>query len=199
MTAIHFGLDEQIALIDCADRRNCPASAGGARDDFGHKGQGVMRNIAYLKVAEMLKSTPTDNLLIWSLDSDQEFRVKVATPEGDREVYAVDYFHDLDAIFSRTDAQVLTGKVVGDPPVSPAVMAGNFLADVIGFLQRMAASDPAAACRQHGDAGHAGGDAAYHDMADLFGFQQAATPIAIAARSPARTARRLASPISPRG
>jgi hypothetical protein len=63
--------------------------------------------------------------------------------------------------------------VVGDPPVSPAVMAGNFLADVLGFLQRMAASDPAAACRQHGDAGYAGGEATYHDMADLFGFTQA--------------------------
>ena len=34
---------------------------------------------------------------------------KVATPEGDREVYAVDYFHDLDTIFARTDALVLTG------------------------------------------------------------------------------------------
>ena len=134
-----------------------------------------MRNIAYLKVAELIKNTPADKLLIWSLDSDQEFCVKVATPEGDREVYAIDYFHDLDAIFSRTDALVLTGKVVGDPPVSPAVMAGNFLADVLGFLQRMAASDPAAACRQHGDAGQAGGEATYHDMADLFGFKQAAT------------------------
>jgi hypothetical protein len=132
-----------------------------------------MRNIAYLKVAELIRSTPAEKLLIWSLDSDQEFCVKVATPEGDREVYAIDYFHDLDTIFSRTDALVLTGKVVGDPPVSPAVMAGNFLADVLGFLQRMAASDPAAACRQHGDAGYAGGEATYHDMADLFGFTQA--------------------------
>jgi hypothetical protein len=175
LTAIHFGPDEQMALL-AALKTDLPGVCGAAnRENFGHKGQGVMRNIAYLKVAEILKNTPTDNLLIWSLDSDQEFCVKVTTPEGDREVYAVDYFHDLDTIFSRTDALVLTGKVVGDPPVSPAVMAGNFLADVLGFLQRMAASDPTAACGQHGDAGQAGGDASYHDMADLFGFQQAAT------------------------
>jgi hypothetical protein len=134
-----------------------------------------MRNIAYLKLDEIINNTPADKLLIWSLDSDQEFCVKVATPEGDREVFVIDYFHDLDAIFSHTDALVLTGKVVGDPPVSPAVMTGNFLTDVVGFLQQMAASDPQAACRQHGNSNQAGGDATYHDMADLFGFKQAAT------------------------
>jgi hypothetical protein len=184
LTTVHFGPDEQMALL-AALETDLPGVCGAAsrqgtccaahRENFGHKGQGVMRNIAYLKVAELIKNTPADKLLIWSLDSDQEFCVKVATPEGEREVYAIDYFHDLDAIFSRTDALVLTGKVVGDPPVSPAVMTGNFLVDVLGFLQRMAASDPAAACRQHGTDGHAGGDATYHDMADLFGFKQAAT------------------------
>ncbi|MGB7501775.1 MAG: hypothetical protein WBM25_05195, partial [Azonexus sp.] len=175
LTTVHFGPDEQWALL-AALEVGLPRVCGTAkRENFGHKGQGVMRNIAYLKVAELIKNTPADKLLIWSLDSDQEFCVKVATPEGDREVYAIDYFHDLDAIFSHTDALVLTGKVVGDPPVSPAVMTGNFLADVLGFLQRMAASDPAAACGQHGDAGQAGGEATYHDMADLFGFKQAAT------------------------
>ena len=173
LTTHHFGPDEQMALLATL-KTDLPGVCGAAsRENFGHKGQGVMRNIAYLKVAELIRSTPADKLLIWSLDSDQEFCVKVATPEGDRKVYAIDYFHDLDTIFSRSDALVLTGKVVGDPPVSPAVMAGNFLADVLGFLQRMAASEPEAACRQHGDAGHAGGEATYHDMADLFGFTQA--------------------------
>ena len=175
LTTVHFGPDEQIALVD-ALALGLPRICGTAkRENFGHKGQGVMRNIAYLKLAEQIKNIPAEKLLIWSLDSDQEFCVKVATPEGDREVYDVDYFHGLDAIFSRTDALVLTGKVVGDPPVSPAVMTGNFLADVVGFLQQMAASDPQAACRQHGNSGQTGGDATYHDMADLFGFKQAAT------------------------
>lgn len=186
LTTVHFGPDEQMALLAglqtdlsgvCGAAHPKGTSCGASRENFGHKGQGVMRNIAYLKVAELVRNTPADRLLIWSLDSDQEFCVKVATPEGDREVYAIDYFHDLDAIFSCTDALVLTGKVVGDPPVSPAVMAGNFLADVLGFLQRMAASDPVAACHQHGEggqlSGQAGGDASYHDMADLFGFTQA--------------------------
>ena len=175
LTTIHFGPDEQIALLEEMGAE-APRICGTVnRENFGHKGQGVMRNIAYLKVAELLKSTPVEKLLIWSLDSDQEFCVKISSLDGDREVYAIDYFNDLDTIFLRTDALVLTGKVVGDPPVSPAVMTGNFLTDVLGFLQQMATSDPQAACRQHGAAGHAGGDATYHDMADLFGFRQAAT------------------------
>ena len=40
----------------------------------------------------------------------------------------------MDGIFNQGKAQVLTGKVVGDPPVSPAVMAGTLLDDVLGFL-----------------------------------------------------------------
>lgn len=165
--AIHFGPDEQW-LLSAPLRESLPGVVGTKpRDAFGHKGQGVMRNIAYLKVAEMLRGEP-DNVLIWSLDSDQEFRVNIEEDDG----YVVDYFGGLDAIFSSTDAQVLTGKVVGDPPVSPAVMTANFLADVEGFLQGMAAVAPAAPCSHHGTAPQAG-DAAYHDMADLFGFRPA--------------------------
>jgi uncharacterized protein (DUF924 family) len=51
-------------------------------------------------------------------------------------------------------------------------MAGNFLADVIGFLQEMAAAAPTAAYPQPDTV--SSGDAAYHDMADLFGFQRKA-------------------------
>jgi hypothetical protein len=69
---------------------------------------------------------------------------------------------------------VLTGKVVGDPPVSPAVMAGNFLEDVIAFLHQMSESSPDCACRHHQADAHTEGEAAYHDMADLFGFRAAA-------------------------
>lgn len=165
---IHFGPDEQWALIESL-RDALPGVVGTKpRADFGHKGQGVMRNIAYLKVARMLRDGPADDVLIWSLDSDQEFRVDVGENDG----YVVDYFGGLDAIFSRTDAQVLTGKVVGDPPVSPAVMTANFLADVEGFLHDMAAVAPEAPCSHHGDAPQ-GGEAAYHDMAELFGFRPA--------------------------
>jgi len=139
------------------------------REAYGHKGQAMMRNIAYLKLAEMFSGD--EAVLFYTIDADQEFKVKVATAEGGKEVCAVNFLHRLDEIFTRTDAQILTGKVVGDPPVSPAVMAGNFMEDVIGFLREMAADEPGQAYRQPGATG--GGDAAYHDMADLFGFQQA--------------------------
>jgi hypothetical protein len=173
LETIHFPPDEQHALVSALGLELPRVLGNAPAGRYGHKGQGVMRNIAYLKVAELLRGQPDDDALIWSIDSDQEFCVKVTTPDGDRDEYRVDFFNDLDAIFSRTDAQVLTGKVVGDPPVSPAVMTSNFLDDVIAFLDRMAAADPQAACGHHG-AGAAGGDAAYHDMADLFGFRPAA-------------------------
>ncbi len=166
LQVIHFGPEEQWTL-SAPLRASLPGVVGNKpRDAFGHKGQGVMRNIAYLKVAAMLQDEP-DDVLIWSLDSDQEFCVKLADGRID---YAVDYFGGLDAIFSRTDALVLTGKVVGDPPVSPAVMTANFLADVEGFLQDMATRDAQAPCSHHSTTQRSG-DAAYHDMADLFGFQ----------------------------
>jgi uncharacterized protein (DUF924 family) len=54
-------------------------------------------------------------------------------------------------------------------------MAGNFLEDVIGFLHTMAASEPNLPYRQPDTAGGGGGEnAAYHDMAELFGFKPAA-------------------------
>jgi hypothetical protein len=52
-------------------------------------------------------------------------------------------------------------------------MAGNFLEDVIAFLQQMAASGGHAVCQNHQSDPHAQGEAAYHDMADLFGFRPA--------------------------
>jgi hypothetical protein len=173
----YFGLEEQLALMDRLAAVDLTGIVGEhERASFGHKGQAMMRNIAYLKCAEMeaaLQAEAADQrVLFYTIDADQEFKVKIATPEGGRDVAAVNFLYHLDAIFKHTDAQVLTGKVVGDPPVSPAVMAGNFLEDVIGFLQEMAAREPTQAYPQPCAAG--GGDAAYHDMADLFGFKQAA-------------------------
>ena len=174
---LHFGPAEQADLVDAlgVGKPSLARVVGNApREKFGHKGQGAMRNIAYLKLAEMLRGAPAGRTLIWSIDSDQEFKVKVAADRGDAEVCSVDFFHALDAIFSRTDALVLTGKVVGDPPVSPAVMTSNFLDDVIGFLQQMAGCAPQDACTHHAGGARREGEAAYHDMADLFGFRPAA-------------------------
>ncbi len=169
----YFGLSEQLALMDSLSGIDLTGIVGEhERSAYGHKGQAMMRNIAYLKCAEVKeKQLSEEHLLFYTLDADQEFKVKVATPEGGREVCAVNFLYHLDAIFSHAEVDVLTGKVVGDPPVSPAVMAGNFLEDVIGFLHEMATAEPEQPYRQPGKT--SGGDAAYHDMADLFGFKQA--------------------------
>jgi hypothetical protein len=167
LEVIHFPPEEQYALVQSLGIALPRVLGESPADNFGHKGQGVMRNIAYLKVAALLRNDPADTL-IWSIDSDQEFRVNVAEDDG----YVLDFFNGIDAIFTRTDALVLTGKVVGDPPVSPAVMTRNFLDDVLAFLAQMAEREPAAPCGHH-LATAATGDAAYHDMADLFGFKPA--------------------------
>ncbi|PKO68795.1 MAG: hypothetical protein CVU23_06825 [Betaproteobacteria bacterium HGW-Betaproteobacteria-17] len=162
----YFGLAEQLALMDTLAHVDLGSIVGTApRDAFGHKGQAMMRNITYLKLAQLQETGIP--LLVYTLDADQQFKVKVETADSD--VCAVNFFAQLDAIFSATDADVLTGKVVGDPPVSPAVMAGNFLDDVAGFLREMAASDPAQPYRPNA-ANTSDADAAYHDMAGLFGF-----------------------------
>ena len=168
LEVVHFPPAEQYALVQSLGLA-LPRILGDAPSErYGHKGQGAMRNIAYLKALEWLRGE-SDNTLVWSIDSDQEFRVNAPETEG----YVVDFFNGLDSIFSQTDAQVLTGKVVGDPPVSPAVMTQNFLDDVLAFFDQMAACDPAAPCSYH-DA-PAAADAAYHDMADLFGIRPAAS------------------------
>jgi len=173
----HFGPEEQAALLrslDDAGRAALTPMLGDTTPAYrGHKGQGAMRNLAHLHLARLQRAEPDQRLLFWSIDSDQEFAVKVATPDGDAEAMAISYFHRLDEIFDRTDALLLTGKVVGDPPVSPAVMTGNFLADVLGFLAEAAEGDPRSVCRHHDHAARREGEAAYHDMAERFGFRQA--------------------------
>jgi len=109
------------------------------------------------------------------VDSDQSFCINRRTARGDQIVYALNYFYAIDRIFRDTDTLMLTGKLVGDPPVSPAVMAANFLDDVIGFFNSLAHSRAHDACRLHDLPMEGPGDAAYHDMANLFGYQSQAT------------------------
>jgi len=175
LTVHYFGLEEQLALMDKLDGIDLAASAGKhARTAFHHKGQAMMRNIAYLKCADMPACSLGEPVLFYTFDADQEFKVKIPTAQGGRDVLAVNFLFHLDEIFRTRDISVLTGKVVGDPPVSPAVMAGNFLEDVLGFLRELAHASPDAPYRQPQVGG--GGEAAYHDMADLFGFQRQALP-----------------------
>jgi hypothetical protein len=111
-----------------------------------------------------------ERTLFYFIDSDQEFKIKITGLAGDREIYAINFFYYLDQVFARSGAILLTGKVVGDPPVSPAVMAGNFLDDVIAFLRQVASVSSLDICPFHDEHDGHNDDASYHDMAGLFGF-----------------------------
>ena len=76
-----------------------------------------------------------DNTLLWFVDSDEEFMVKIKRGGEIIDIPFINYFYWLDRIFTESDAEVLTGKVVGDPPVTPAVMINTFLDDIIDFLE----------------------------------------------------------------
>jgi hypothetical protein len=170
LETLHFGQDEQLQLLDnlnAKQRRDLiPIIGDHQAEAFYHKGASITRNISYLKLKQLTRDDAS--ALIWFVDSDQEFLV---TTPGHRDgLFAINYFHRLNRIFTTTDTLVLTGKVVGDPPVSPAVMAGNFLQDVLGFVSDATRLDPNQDCPFHQQPGAEAGDAAYHDMADLFGF-----------------------------
>lgn len=172
----YFGLEEQIAALDRLpdDLRKRLGNILGQpdRNAFHHKGHSVMRNILYLHL--QARYANDSKQLFYFADSDQEFRVKVGDSCGDRDVYALNYFHHLDRLFSDNGIEILTGKVVGDPPVSPAVMAGNFLEDVRAFLTQAEGFLPDTPCPFHDQALPQDDGAAYHDMADLFGFKSGA-------------------------
>jgi len=173
LTTLYFGLDEQLDQMDLlseAAKQALSRVLGNTNmEAFYHKGPSIMRNIAYLELNKI--RSENENVLFYFIDSDQEFQLKVSTPAGDKNLYACNYFYYLDQIFTHTNASMLTGKVVGDPPVSPAVMAGNFLEDVICFLNQIAAYDPTLTCQFHSSRQQDNDDASYHDMAALFGFK----------------------------
>ncbi len=168
----HFGLDEQYELLH--------ALPAGTRESLGRlltdqprekfylKGQAANRNLAYLKFLQLTQDK--NRTLYYLVDSDQRLCVNRQTESGEEAVYALNYFSTIDKIFRRTDTLMLTGKMVGDPPVSPSVMAANFLDDVAAFFTRLAALGGGEDCRFHG-AQQKPGDAAYHDLAGLFGYE----------------------------
>ncbi|HEX7971343.1 MAG TPA: hypothetical protein VF501_03885, partial [Thiobacillus sp.] len=150
------------------------------RDSFHLKGQAANRNLSYLKFLQLTEDR--DRTLYYLVDSDQSFCVNRQTASGEEAVYALNYFHAIDRIFRTTDTLMLTGKMVGDPPVSPAVMAANFLDDVSAFFTRLAGLRGDDACTFHALQAHTPGDAAYHDMATLFGFENQPTTFPYACR-----------------
>ena len=174
LQVFHFGLEEQYELLQSlpAEKRERlgPLLTTQPREKFYLKGQAANRNLSYLKFLQLTENK--DRTLYYLVDSDQHFCVNRQTEAGEEAVYALNYFHTIDRIFRTTDTLMLTGKLVGDPPVSPSVMAANFLDDVTAFFARLATLAGAQACQFHGAQGPRAGDAAYHDMAGLFGFEK---------------------------
>lgn len=177
LQVFHSGLDEQYELL-----HSLPPHQRGrlghllttqSREKFYRKGQAANRNLSYLKFLQLTEDK--DRTLYYLVDSDQHFCVNRKSESGEEAVYALNYFHAIDKIFRTTDTLMLTGKLVGDPPVSPSVMTANFLDDVTAFFTRLATLAGDRACQFHGSQGPLAGDAAYHDLAGLFGFENGAT------------------------
>ena len=161
LEVLHFDLPEQYAVLQSIpDVQRQPLGrllTTQPAERFYRKGQAANRNLSYLKMLQLTEDKA--RTLYYLVDSDQLF-----LPE-------LDYFHAISQLFQTNAIAMLTGKLVGDPPVSPSVMAVNFLDDVAAFLHEMAELAPHAECQFHRDT-PLPGDAAYHDMANLFGFQQ---------------------------
>jgi glycosyltransferase involved in cell wall biosynthesis len=140
-----------------------------------HKGSAVSRNIAFLYLNAVTKEL-NENVLVYFIDSDEEFRIAVEQPGGRQDFHFINYFYWLDRIFRNSGVEVLTGKVVGDPPVSPSVMINTFLDDLIFFLDTISESDATHPCMFHGAHTEEPFSAEYHDMGRLFGYHNRTTP-----------------------
>jgi len=169
----HFGQQEQRELMQTIPKHLLTdiRSIIGEPDSekFYHKGQAVTRNLAYLKALQI--SPDKEHSLYYFVDSDQQFRVNRTTSDGDQFVYGLNYFYYINYLFKHTDIDMLTGKLVCDPPVSPSVMTANFLDDVIVFFEQLSQYKAQQDCQFHPKMKVKPDDAAYHDMAQLFGLK----------------------------
>ena len=173
ITTHYFGQQQQLAELDRltdSDRQALRNIIGNtAPAAFSHKGASIMRNITCLLLNRLAQQQQRPLFLF--VDSDQEFH---ANTGSGRARFSTNYFYHIDRLFSQSHIEVLTGKVVGDPPVSPAVMAGTLLDDVLALLTELAGLEAEAACTFHQGSGTHDA-AAYHDMAKLFGFEHSGT------------------------
>ncbi len=173
LQVIHFGQDEQYELLhslaEPVRNRLGRLLTTLPRDRFYHKGQAANRNLSVLKCLQL--TADRARTLYYFIDSDESLCVNRQTDTGEEAVYAVNYFHYLDRIFRTTNAVLVTGKLVGDPPVSPSVMAVNFLDDVTAFFTRLSAWRGDQDCSFHDPSPEPAAGAIYHDMASLFGYE----------------------------
>ena len=140
-----------------------------------HKGASISRNIAYLWLNAFLTDFRQQSL-IYFLDSDEEFRIKIKQNAGTKDIQFINYFYWLDKIFTTRDVDVVTGKVVGDPPVSPSVMINTFLDDMAFFLKTLSVAEQDEKCICHDNEAARTASAEYHDMVKLFGYDRPVQP-----------------------
>lgn len=175
----YVGLDEQTELL-----KQLPSKYKGQLQELigknhspvpPHKGASISRNIAYLYLHAFLGGFK-EKALIYFLDSDEEFRVKIKRSSGIEDIPFINYFYWLDKIFTSSDIEVVTGKVVGDPPVSPSVMINTFLEDIAFFFKTISSASPDEKCIFHDDQANGISAAEYHDMVRLFGYKNSPEP-----------------------
>ena len=170
LEVIYFGQNEQKKILHSVNYQQTQNITGHAEPEhYHHKGASITRNITYLKLQQL--EDKNEKTLFYFIDSDQEFKVNMLINGKNKEHYALNYFYHLDNIFSQNNISILTGKVVGDPPVSPSVMAGTFLDDLLYFIKKSSRLAPQQTCAFHNDIKKRDDDASYHDMAELFGFK----------------------------
>jgi hypothetical protein len=176
LQVVHFGQEEQYEMLQSIPQatRDKLASILTTRpgDRFYLKGQAANRNLSILKCLQLTRGR--DRTLYYFVDSDESFCVNRCSGRSDETVYALNYFHYIDKAFRGTATRLLTGKMVGDPPVSPSVMAANFLDDVTAFFERLSGLRGDGQCRFHEQPDRSAepnaAGAIYHDMAGLFGY-----------------------------
>jgi hypothetical protein len=187
----YIGLDEQTVFMKQQLRGLFGEKLSGLIGGYngrihGHKGASISRNIAYLFIHAMLNghgelpvgdfTTAGPKMLFYFLDSDEEFRIRVLKGDTAADIQFINYFFRIDRIFSSSETEVMTGKVVGDPPVTPAVMINTFLGDLIAFFEAASKHDIRGECPFHETCRPQPFTADYHDMVKLFGYQGSSVP-----------------------
>ena len=174
LRTIHYNIDEQYELmmmLPAAKRKKIESIIGKAtKKNFYRKGQAFTRNLTYLKLLQL--EHDRDKTLYYFVDSDQLFQINVPDKKGDKQPHALNYFYYINQVFQTTNTLMLTGKLVGDPPVSPAVMIVNYLDDLLAFMRQLSQLEAKADCQFHPQDINKPSDAAYHDLSKLFELEQ---------------------------